>query len=86
MIKNLFILWKIIQNNKIEPFWPNVSLVTQQILDACRRSVNKDGSLVEFQKGQLWFEMKNANARRYSVIGSKEQVFGATNINSDQNK
>jgi len=49
----------IIKSKQIDQFWPNVSLITEQIVDACRRSINKDGSLVEFQKGQLWFEMKN---------------------------
>jgi len=38
---------------QIEQFWLNVSLLTEQVVDACRRSINKDGSLVEFQKGQI---------------------------------
>jgi len=76
---------EIIRNKKLERFWPNVTLVTEQILDACRRSINKDGNLVEFQKGQIWFEMKNSSNRRYSVVGSKEHVFGANNNANNKN-
>ena len=66
----------IARTEKLETFWPNVSLVTEQILDATRRSLDKDGALVEFIKNQLWFEMTHAN-RRYSVTGSREHVFGS---------
>ena len=49
--------------NKTEQFWPSVSLMTEQILDACRRSINKDGILVEFVRGQLWWLGNNSNGK-----------------------
>ena len=66
----------IARSNKLDAFWPHVSLVTEQILDAVRRSLDKDGALVEFIKNQLWFEMTHAK-RRFSVTGSREHVFGS---------
>eukprot|EP01083_Nonionella_stella_P183065 660562_1 len=66
--------------SKTEQFWPSVSLVTEKILDACRRSMNKDGALVEYVRGQLWFEMANDHERKISMIGSNMHV--ATQIDS----
>jgi len=47
-----------------EQFWPNVSLMTECVLDACRRSIFKNGALVEFVKGQLWFDPSDKNKHR----------------------
>jgi len=73
---------KILKTKKIEQFWPSITLITEKILDACRRSIDKDGALVEFIKGQLWFEMtKNDdnNKRRYSVVGNNHDIFNQLN-------
>ena len=60
---------------KTEQFWPSVSLTTEKILDACRRSINKDGALVEFVRGQLWFEMSSKETnRRYSMVGTNQHI------------
>ncbi len=66
--------------NKTEQFWPSVSLMTEKILDACRRSINKDGALVEFVRGQLWFEMSTKDTRRMSMVGSNQHI--ATQIDT----
>jgi len=61
--------------NKTEPFWPSVSLMTEKILDACRRSINKDGALVEFVRGQLWFEQNSLNHnRKLSMVGPNNHM------------
>eukprot|EP01083_Nonionella_stella_P210723 762586_1 len=66
---------KIAITNKTEQFWPSVSLMTEKILDACRRSINKDGALVEFVRGQLWFEMSTKEKnRKYSIIGTNQHI------------
>jgi predicted dehydrogenase len=37
----------LVLEGKLEPFWPEVSIKTQQVLDACVRSSKADGSRVE---------------------------------------
>jgi len=60
---------------KTESFWPSVSMTTEKILDACRRSINKDGALVEFVRGQLWFEQSSTEKnRRYSMVGTNQHI------------
>jgi len=44
---------RIIKNKKIEPLWSQITLLTEKVLDSCRRSIDKDGGLVEFVKGQI---------------------------------
>ena len=63
----------IARTNKLKTFWRSVSLVTQQILDATRRSLDKNGALVDFIKNQLLFKMTDTN-RRCSVTGSREHM------------
>jgi len=62
---------RIHQTGRIESIWPQVTLMTEKILDACRRSIDRAGQLVEFVKGQIPVEMSQpTKIRRLSAMGS----------------
>ena len=70
---------RIVQNNQIESFWPQITLMTEKVLDAARRSIDKSGKLVEFVKGQIWFEMSKRE-RRLSVLGTNRAYKDMTHL------
>jgi len=72
---------RIHQTGRIENIWPEVTLITEKILDACRRSIDRDGELVEFVKGQIPVEIMQSNkTRRLSIMGSMKAFESATDM------
>jgi len=62
---------RIHQTGKVEMIWPLVTLLTEKILDACRRSIDRSGELVEFVQGQIPVEIcQSTKSRRLSAMGS----------------
>ncbi|ETO36110.1 hypothetical protein RFI_00953 [Reticulomyxa filosa] len=74
---------RIHQTGKNETIWPHVTLLTEKVLDACRRSIDRSGQLVEFVKGQIPVgvqSLPNKKTRRLSAMGSMKSFQGISEL------
>ncbi|ETO19957.1 hypothetical protein RFI_17264, partial [Reticulomyxa filosa] len=66
---------RIHQTQKAEGIWPLLTLMTEKVLDACRRSIDRSGELVEFVKGQIPVDMGQSSKNRRSSVVESMKVF-----------